>query len=99
MKYKLFICLIFFFCQISSQVQSQVTEREILTELLVGCMEEGADGITLAAQFEYCGCIASNMSMGLTHDEIMLYAAGKETSVINKKMNNFVKKCSVLMFK
>ncbi len=57
-------------------------------------MKEGAEGITLAAQFEYCGCIASNMSRGLTHDEIMLYAAGKETSVINNKMDNFVKKSS-----
>ncbi len=62
-------------------------------------MEEGAEGITLAAQFEYCGCIASNMSRGLNLDEVMIYTAGKETSVINKKMDNFVKKCSVKMFK
>ena len=62
-------------------------------------MEEGAESITLATQFDYCGCIASNMSRGLTHDEIMLYDAGKETSVINKKMDNFVKKCSVKMLK
>tara|TARA_B100000965_G_scaffold339589_1_gene307324 strand:- start:673 stop:972 length:300 start_codon:yes stop_codon:yes gene_type:complete len=93
MKSKLFLILVFFFCQISTQVQSQLTERQIFTELFVGCVQEGDPNMTLGAQFEYCACIISNMSTGLTYDELIFFVEGGEASTINKKINKFAEKC------
>ena len=93
MQNKLFLILVFLLCQISTQVQSQVTERQIFTELFVGCVQEGDPNMTLGVQFEYCACIMSNMSTGLTYDELIFYVEGGQATKINKKLNKFAEKC------
>ena len=93
MKSKLFLIPVFLFCQISTQVQSQVTERQIFTELFVGCVQEGDPNMTLGVQFEYCACIMSNMSTGLTYDELIFYVEGGQATKINQKLNKFAEKC------
>ena len=93
MKGKLFVIVVFLFCQISTQVQSQVTERQIYTELFVGCVQEGDSNMTLGVQFEYCACIMSNMSTGLTYDELILYVEGGQAATINQKLNKFAEQC------
>ena len=90
---KLFFLILFLFCQISTKVQSQVSDREIFTELFVGCVQEGDPNMTLGVQFEYCACIMSNMSTGLTYDELIVFVEGKEEAKINRKINKFTKKC------
>ena len=93
MKSKLFLIAVFLFCQISTQVQSQVTERQIFTELFVGCVQEGDPNMTLGVQFEHCACIMSNMSTGLTYDELIFYVEGGQATKINQKLNKFAEKC------
>ena len=93
MKSKLFLIPVFLFCQISTQVQSQVTERQIFTELFVGCVQEGDPNMTLGVQFEYCACIMSNMSTGLTYDELIFYVEGGQAATINQKLNKFAEQC------
>ena len=90
---KLFFIFLFLFCQIPTQVQSQVTERQIFTELFVGCVQEGDPNMTLGVQFEYCACIMSNMSTGLTYDELIFYVEGGQTAIINQKLNKFAEQC------
>ena len=68
MKYKLFFVILFFLIQNSSQVKSDMTERQIFTELFNGCVKDGDPNMTLGVQFEYCACIISSMSTGLTYD-------------------------------
>ena len=97
MKGKLFVIVVFLFCQISTQVQSQVTERQIYTELFVGCVQEGDSNMTLGVQFEYCACIISNMSTGLTYNELMVFVEGREEAKINRKGNSALLK-STLQF-
>ena len=93
MKNKLFFVIVFFLFQISSQVKSDMTERQIFTELFNGCVKDGDPNMTLGAQFEYCACIISNMSTGLTYDELIFFVEGGEASTINKKINKFAEKC------
>mgnify|MGYP001234581504 FL=1 len=91
MKYKIFF--LFFLIQISSQVKSDMTERQIFTELFNGCVKDGDPNMTLGVQFEYCACIMSNMSTGLTYDELMVFVEGREEAKINRKIGKFTKKC------
>ena len=93
MKYKLFFVILFFLIQISSQVKSEMTERQIFTELFNGCVKDGDPNMTLGVQFEYCACIMSSMSTGLTYDELMVFVEGREEAKINRKIDNFTKKC------
>jgi len=95
---KLFFLILFLFCQISTKVQSQVSEREIFTELFVGCVQEGDPNMTLGVQFEYCACIISNMSTGLTYDELIFYVEGVQSATINQKLNKFAEKCIEQVF-
>ena len=93
MKHKLFFVILFFLIQISSQVKSEITERQIFTELFNGCVKDGDPNMTLGVQFEYCACIMSNMSTGLTYDELMVFVEGREEVKINRKIGKFTKKC------
>ena len=93
MKKKISVFLIFFFLQISSQAKSELTERQIYTELFVGCVEEGDEYFSLGAQFEYCACIISSMSWDFTYDELMFFAEGKESLSINEKLGKFAENC------
>lgn len=93
MKHKPFFVILFFLIQISSQVKSEMTERQIFTELFNGCVKDGDPNMTLGVQFEYCACIISNMSSGLTYDELMVYVEGLEEAKINRKIDKFTKKC------
>ena len=49
--------------------------------------------MTLGAQFEYCACIISNMSKGLTFDELMVFVEGREETKSNRKIEKFTIKC------
>ena len=93
MKYKLFLVILFFLIQIFSQVNSDMTKRQIFTELFNGCVKDGDPNMTLGVQFEYCACIMSNMSTGLTYDELMVFVEGREQEKINRKIGKFTKKC------
>ena len=93
MKYKLFFVFLFFLIQISFQVKSDMTERQIFTELFNGCVKDGDPNMTLGVQFEYCACIISNMSTGLTYDELMVFVEGSEEAKLNRKIGKFTKKC------
>ena len=93
MKYKLFFVFLFFLIQISSQVKSDMTERQIFTELFNGCVKDGDPNMTLGVQFEYCACIMSNMSTGLTYDELIFYVEGGQAATINQKLNKFAEQC------
>ena len=93
MKHKLFFVFLFFFIQVSFQVKSDMTERQIFTELFNGCVKDGDPNMTLGVQFEYCACIMSNMSTGLTYDELMVFVEGREQAKINRKIGKFTKKC------
>ena len=99
MKGKLFLILAFLFCQISTPLQSQVTERQIFTELFVGCVQEGDPNMTLGVQFEYCACIMSNMSTGLTYDELIFFVEGGQAATINQKLNKFAEQCIEQVYK
>ena len=92
MKKVIFLIFISFFFQIS-QAQSEMTERQIYTELFVGCVAEGDEYMTLGVQFEYCACIISNMSTDLTYDEFVFFVEGKATTTINEKIDKFAEKC------
>ena len=85
--------------QISSQVKSEMTERQIFTELFNGCVKDGDPNMTLGVQFEYCACIMSNMSTGLTYDELMVFVEGREEAKINRKIDKFTKKCVEKVYK
>lgn len=98
MKNKVIFILVFLFFQTSSQLQSEVTERQIFTELFMGCVQEGDPDITLGAQFEYCACIISSMSTGLTYDELMFIVDSKQTSIIDEKLNKFAQKCAEKLY-
>ena len=93
MMYKLFFVFLLFLIQISSQVKSDMTERQIFTELFNGCVKDADPNMTLGVQFEYCACIMSNMSTGLTYDELMIFVDGREEAKINRKIGKFTKKC------
>ena len=93
MKYKLFFVILFFLIQVSFQVKSDMTERQIFTELFNGCVKNGDPNMTLGVQFEYCACIISDMSTGLTYDELMVFIKGREEAKINRKIDKFTKKC------
>ena len=49
--------------------------------------------MTLGVQFEYCACIISRMSTGLSYDELMVFVEGREEAKINRKIGKFTKKC------
>ncbi len=89
---KVIFLILSFFLQIS-QAQSEMTERQIYTELFVGCVAEGDEYMTLGVQFEYCACIISNMSTDLTYDEFVFFVEGKATTTINEKIDKFAEKC------
>ena len=93
MKFKLFFVIVFFLFQFSSQVKSDMTERQIFTELFNGCVKDGDPNMTLAVQFEYCACIISKMSTKLTYDELMVFVEGREEAKINRKIETFSKNC------
>ena len=93
MKYKLFFVFLFFLIQISSQVKSEMTERQIFTELFNGCVKDGDPNMTLGVQFEFCACTISKMSTGLSYDELMVFVEGREEAKINRKIDKFTEKC------
>ena len=93
MKHKLIFVIVFFLFHISSQVKSDMTERQIFTELFNGCVKDGDPNMTLGVQFEYCACIISNMSTELIYDELMVFLEGTEEVKINRKIDKITKKC------
>ena len=93
MKHKLFFVFIFFFIQVSFQVKSDMTERQIFTELFNGCVKDGDPNMTLGVQFEFCACTISKMSTGLSYDELMVFVEGREEAKINRKIDKFTEKC------
>ena len=93
MKHKLFFVFLFFFIQVSFQVKSDMTERQIFTELFNGCIKDGDPNMTLGVQFEFCACTISKMSTELSYDELMVFVEGREEAKINRKIGKFTKKC------
>tara|TARA_B100001094_G_C18186358_1_gene804044 strand:+ start:668 stop:991 length:324 start_codon:yes stop_codon:yes gene_type:complete len=69
MKSKLLFVFLLF--QISS-VQSEIDNKEIIMEILNGCMSEQPPNISTGKMLEYCACYANQISMGMDLEEVML---------------------------
>ena len=109
MKNYLVPILTFFLFQISTPVQSEINNHEVLMELFQSCVKEEVEGESIGKTYEYCACFVSKASAGMNMEEIMILGldiiasgddekAGMQAFLSNQKVKKYVAQCIVGLY-
>ena len=73
MKKTILSIILFFFTFLSlDSAYSEITSKELLNQIFVGCVEEDTeDTFSAGQQFKYCGCAVEKISKQMEVEEVM----------------------------